>query len=81
MKTYWLEGREHRTPLNKKIECRTNENVNNQVIIEEDIRKTSGYSPVTFKEIARRSIANSPIKTVCFYRGKFQFCIICNNTS
>lgn len=68
MKTYWLEGRDGRRPLNKPIAYIHSDAKD----ISDDFydRKTAGYSPVTFKEIARRSIANSPIKYVCSVRGK-----------
>lgn len=74
MKTYWLEGREHRTPL-KLIRAGYQVIDNPPYSDDLDIR-TAGYSPVTFKEIAaRRSIANSPIKYVSTARGNL-ICLI-----
>lgn len=72
MKTYWLEGRQHRTPLFKNIHppLPSEETLGNGILfdgIEE--RKSTGYSPVTFKELARRSIANSPVKYAPSTRG------------
>lgn len=72
MKTYWLEGRENRTPITKDI--KTKKPVEIEGMFEEiDDSRTAGYSPITFREIARRSIANSPIKYVFTARGKQKF--------
>ncbi|XP_017784523.1 PREDICTED: soluble guanylate cyclase 88E [Nicrophorus vespilloides] len=66
MKTYWLHGRESRPPLNRTLTA-------GEVEVEGDggatstgsaeDRRTGIYSPITFQDVARRSIANSPIKT------------------
>jgi guanylate cyclase len=68
MKTYWLDRREFRMPLARrpssvgtKSECEKPEkgSMLGLASIGEERRV---YSPVTFQDIARRSIANSPVK-------------------
>ncbi|XP_069696916.1 soluble guanylate cyclase 88E [Periplaneta americana] len=68
MKTYWLDRREFRMPLARrassvgtKSECEKIERGSTLGLtgIGEERRV---YSPVTFQDIARRSVANSPVK-------------------
>lgn len=67
MKTYWLEERESRVPLShtmsgrEQLEALEWERSADALkdIVEERSRV---YSPVTFQELARRSIDSSPIK-------------------
>ncbi|RZF48553.1 hypothetical protein LSTR_LSTR011168 [Laodelphax striatellus] len=70
MKTYWLEKREWRTPLSRKVQSLPNDNEPPEWeksadtitgIVEE---RSRGYSPVTFQGLSRRSIEGSPLKTV-----------------
>ena len=67
MKTYWLDRRECRMPLIRRassvgtkseIDKLEKGSISGLTSIEE--RRV--YSPVTFQDIARRSIANSPVK-------------------
>jgi guanylate cyclase len=68
MKTYWLDRREFRMPLARRASsvCARLESEKLEkgstlglTSIGEERRV---YSPVTFQDIARRSIANSPVK-------------------
>ncbi|XP_054261820.1 soluble guanylate cyclase 88E-like [Macrosteles quadrilineatus] len=67
MKTYWLVEREHRVPLSRHIPARESAEplewekcADNVKLIQEDRARV--YSPVTFQEVARRSVDNSPVK-------------------
>lgn len=71
MRTFWLEGKENRIPLDRNLEppIITSKSimVNQERIFFSPIRKsedrrTGSYTPITFKDVARRSIANSPMK-------------------
>ena len=77
MKTYWLKGREARTPIKRSIVPPVAEPDINDVPERRSyaMRKSSDdrrsmYSPITFQDVARRSIANSPIKSYSNSRGK-----------
>lgn len=107
MKTYWLDYRENRPPLNQVTT--TEVEINNTVptnpikeivdIVNKDRNmiipnykdSASGlsvagnedrrvYSPITFEDVARRSIANSPVKSIfsARSRGKQHLLIISN---
>ncbi|KAL1506676.1 hypothetical protein ABEB36_005999 [Hypothenemus hampei] len=78
MKTYWLQGRECRTPvprlhqsnLSKSQEVlRQNSLPNSTSGSSKDIGRAVVYSPITFQDVARRSIASSPVKTTLNNRG------------
>jgi len=63
MKTYWLDAREDRIPLRRSLSANP-ERIEahpepSPMPLTEDRRV---YSPVTFQEIARRSIGSSPAK-------------------
>lgn len=70
MKTYWLTSRDTRMPMEpittKLPNLPAHQNLPNA---EEEVPPlTSGsreavYTPVTFQDVARKSIANSPVKT------------------
>lgn len=67
MKTYWLVEREHRAQLSRHIAARDGPDApewercaDNLKTLQED--RSRVYSPVTFQEVARRSVDNSPIK-------------------
>ncbi|CAH0560058.1 unnamed protein product [Brassicogethes aeneus] len=68
MKTYWLQGKDARKPLPKRfVEFSTKENLEKAVVPQQSplkkIDSRSGiYSPITFEDVAARSIASSPIK-------------------
>lgn len=74
MKTYWLVEREHRAPLSRHIPAgesveapeweRCADSLKN---LQEDRARV--YSPVTFQEVARRSVDNSPVKLRADNRG------------
>jgi guanylate cyclase, other len=68
MKTYWLEHRENRISFgqlsnihNKSATAFTSNNSSDERRI---------YSPVTFEDVARKSVANSPIKSIFSGRGR-----------
>lgn len=74
MKTYWLEGRDGRQPLDRILSPLLIENQEQQIndanIINSNPPDRKGvYSPVTFQDIARRSIAGSPVKSGSVGRG------------
>ncbi|XP_034245086.1 soluble guanylate cyclase 88E [Thrips palmi] len=67
MKTYWLEGREHDARAVQEPHTDEEEDVREEPPQPEDAVKEaemeddrSVYSPVTFQEIAKRSLASSP---------------------
>ncbi|KAK9875559.1 hypothetical protein WA026_009365 [Henosepilachna vigintioctopunctata] len=67
MRTFWLQGKESRLPLdrnmnppNLSIARKTDKIVSPSR--RRDDRRAGSYTPITFKDVARRSIANSPIK-------------------
>ncbi|KAF5301430.1 hypothetical protein FQA39_LY02159 [Lamprigera yunnana] len=66
MKTYWLQQREARSPLHRTLDPPMTELENTSLEIvtkhNEEHRRTGIYSPITFQDVARRSIASSPIK-------------------
>ncbi|XP_044749063.1 soluble guanylate cyclase 88E isoform X2 [Coccinella septempunctata] len=71
MRTFWLEGKENRIPLDRNLDppVITSKSimVNQDKIYFSPVRKsedrrTGSYTPITFKDVARRSIANSPMK-------------------
>ncbi|XP_044254249.1 soluble guanylate cyclase 88E isoform X2 [Tribolium madens] len=69
MKTYWLKGKESRTPIDRRekapfhqeIDPLDNREFKHPNIHAED-RRSVVYSPITFQDVARRSIASSPVK-------------------
>ncbi|XP_050308159.1 soluble guanylate cyclase 88E isoform X2 [Anthonomus grandis grandis] len=77
MKTYWLLGRECRTPvprlhqakpvvLSQEVSLRseiTNGQYSRPTSPKDLLGRTVVYSPITFQDVARRSIASSPVKT------------------
>ncbi|CAG9840183.1 unnamed protein product [Diabrotica balteata] len=69
MKTYWLEEKEYWSPStrteNSEPETRTALkpiHQSNSIGAVQDIARAALYSPITFKDVARRSITSSPIK-------------------
>ncbi|XP_044736954.1 soluble guanylate cyclase 88E [Chrysoperla carnea] len=70
MKTYWLERRELRTPLTRITTGVTTapepewERQAGWVSTLLDERNRGAYSPITFQDVARRSVANSPVRNV-----------------
>lgn len=82
MKTYWLLGRECRTPIPRLHQNKTGtvelfgkpqiSNPNSAAGSSKDlIGRAAVYSPITFQDVARRSIASSPVKTTLNSRGWF----------
>jgi len=68
MKTYWLDRRECRMPLIRRassvgIKSESDKPERGSNLGLSSIEERRVYSPVTFQDIARRSIANSPVKT------------------
>ncbi|CAG9857899.1 unnamed protein product [Phyllotreta striolata] len=72
MKTYWLEQKEYRSPISK-TEIPEYPVHKAPSVVEQPSRKAltqsqeligraALYSPITFKDVARRSIASSPVK-------------------
>lgn len=67
MKTYWLQAKECRPPIpriNSDIKT-TIEEIEPLITTKENIQEAGRsvvYSPITFKDVARRSIASSPTK-------------------
>lgn len=82
MKTYWLQGRESRAPLRRVIEPPLVQQEIDPLDIGGEVqvlhahtpfteeRRTGVYSPITFQDVARRSIASSPVKYPNTPRGK-----------
>lgn len=81
MKTYWLQGRDSRTPLRRLIDPPLVQQEIDPLDIGDvqvlhahtpftEERRTGVYSPITFQDVARRSIANSPVKYPNTPRGK-----------
>lgn len=73
MKTYWLKSKESRAPIprinnTKSIESEVEIKSENKEFIP-DTGRVVVYSPITFQDVARRSIVSSPIKS--FGRGNF----------
>ncbi|CAG9761982.1 unnamed protein product [Ceutorhynchus assimilis] len=84
MKTYWLQGRECRTPVprlhvgpvsssQEKIVALRPE-INGPLLPRtpespKDLVVRGVYSPITFQDVARRSIASSPVKHLMSSRG------------
>lgn len=72
MKTYWLQGREARTPVSRILDIvsapnddlTATETNKVSVNVKDMDRRTNVYSPITFQDVARRSIAGSPIKNI-----------------
>jgi guanylate cyclase len=67
MKTYWLDRRECRMPLGRRvspvgIKSDSDRAERGSILGLSSIEERRVYSPVTFQDIARRSIANSPVK-------------------
>ncbi|KAL3267401.1 hypothetical protein HHI36_011530 [Cryptolaemus montrouzieri] len=71
MTTFWLLGKETRIPLERNLEPPVISNksiIGNQEVMcfspsrKSEDRRTGSYTPITFKDVARRSIANSPMK-------------------
>ncbi|CAH1159479.1 unnamed protein product [Phaedon cochleariae] len=67
MKTYWLQTRECRTPVPKVLDSRSTSESSEELTMQPEekgpeVARGSVYSPITFKDVARRSIASSPIK-------------------
>ena len=73
MKTFWLQGREARTPLHRPPDLPEPDFADSiidasadptevQVRSNAEDRKSVAYSPITFQDVARRSIASSPVK-------------------
>ncbi|XP_060530622.1 soluble guanylate cyclase 88E [Cylas formicarius] len=70
MKTYWLLGRDCRTPvprLARDVKCASQEAIavsrTSLTASPKEFGRTVAYSPITFQDVARRSIASSPIKS------------------
>lgn len=73
MKTYWLQEKEYWTPVSRletpefplpklpKIEQPLPKIIPQEQI--QEVGRAAVYSPITFKDVARRSIASSPVKT------------------
>ncbi|KAJ3631454.1 hypothetical protein MTP99_012583 [Tenebrio molitor] len=70
MKTYWLQGKESRTPIDRRgtaplvhqdIDSLDERELKHTNVHPED-RRSVVYSPITFQDVARRSIASSPVK-------------------
>jgi guanylate cyclase len=76
MKTYWLDRRECRMPLVRRAssvgtKSDTDKLEKGSILGLSSIgEERRVYSPVTFQDIARRSIANSPVK-INKQRGMF----------
>ena len=84
MKSYWLEYRENRSPLPqmandidaeiKAIEFnhdrRTSMPPNLSTSKEAELEDRRVYSPVTFEEVAKRSVMNSPIRSILSGRSR-----------
>ncbi|XP_018319990.1 soluble guanylate cyclase 88E isoform X2 [Agrilus planipennis] len=75
MKTYWLQQREARTPLRRTLDTPFAE-IEGELL---DVRynaptyamnedRRGMYSPITFQDVARRSIASSPSKDMSYSR-------------
>ena len=67
MKTYWLDHRECRMPLGHRVSSVGTKSGSDKlekgsILGLSSIEERPVYSPVTFQDIARRSIANSPVK-------------------
>ena len=67
MKTYWLDRRECRMPLGHRassvgIKSDIDKPERSSILGLSTIEDRRVYSPITFQDIARRSIANSPVK-------------------
>uniref|UniRef100_A0AAR5PZ29 guanylate cyclase n=3 Tax=Dendroctonus ponderosae TaxID=77166 RepID=A0AAR5PZ29_DENPD len=79
MKTYWLQGRECRTPVprthlttmstSKEVVRAVNSTTSTPGSLKDLGARTVVYSPITFQDVARRSIASSPVKTAISNRG------------
>lgn len=72
MKTYWLQAKECRTPITRltdstAVEKESEVTSENKEFIQDSARVVV-YSPITFQDVARRSIASSPVKSLG--RGK-----------
>ncbi|XP_059610596.1 soluble guanylate cyclase 88E [Phlebotomus argentipes] len=70
MKTYWLEEREHRKPLDRRVSIPLSpqKEPGTPVSAAPDDRRV--YSPITFQDVARRSIAGSPVRSILSGRGR-----------
>jgi len=67
MKTYWLDRRECRMPIGRRASTVGTKSDGDKlekgsILGLSSIEERRVYSPVTFQDIARRSIANSPVK-------------------
>ncbi|XP_066252890.1 soluble guanylate cyclase 88E [Euwallacea similis] len=80
MKTYWLLGRECRTPIprlhqntiatSQEIILKQPNSPNSATGSTKDLLgRAAVYSPITFQDVARRSIASSPVKHTLNSRG------------
>jgi len=68
MKTYWLDRREYRMPVVRRAssvgtKSDSDKPEKESILGLSSIEERHVYSPVTFQDIARRSIANSPVKS------------------
>lgn len=74
MKTYWLQSKKFRTPIGERLQETEPTEVTESVIesVNKEDRKSVVYSPITFHDVARRSIASSPVK-YSSARGKFKY--------
>jgi guanylate cyclase, other len=85
MKTYWLEYRENRRPLShanrrnqspvKAIEYNYDRRMSMPQYMlhnkaENSVEERRVYSPITFEDVARRSILNSPIRNIFSAHGR-----------
>jgi guanylate cyclase, other len=68
MKTYWLEHRQNRISFSQMA------NIHNKAASgfsgNNNSEERRIYSPVTFEDVARKSVANSPIKSIFSGRGR-----------
>lgn len=74
MKTYWLQTKAQRVPGQRindhKPIIETDESLSSSKEFIQDTARVVVYSPITFQDVARRSIACSPVKTLS--RGRFK---------
>ncbi|CAH1958014.1 unnamed protein product [Acanthoscelides obtectus] len=66
MKTYWLQNKESRAPILRNNDTKPLLGEIEYAVLNKENALESGrtvaYSPITFKDVARRSIASSPVK-------------------
>lgn len=86
MKTYWLEFRENRTPFIttqpvveavrspvKAIDFNLDRRLSMPQYVHNNMENSEErrvYSPVTFEDVARRSVLNSPVRNIFSARGR-----------